>query len=170
MVGGNIHQEKIASVGSPAAHKLLLVYGALPLTYVITGSLGLILAVSPGYSTAVFLPAGIALGAAFMLGAPSVPGTFLASLLLNLWIGHSVGQAPDAVKVFSAVIIASASALQAGAGGALLRRVIGYPTPLDTLRDLLFFWCFRLASASSVQRFQTRACGSLAHFSPTILQ
>jgi integral membrane sensor domain MASE1 len=126
-----IHQEKVAKTGIPVARQLLLIYGALPLAYAITGGLGLILAVSPGYATAVFLPAGIGVGAAFMLGTASVPGTFLGSFLLNVWIGYSV-HTLEAVNLGTAAIIASASALQAGIGGALLRSVIGYPTPLDT--------------------------------------
>ena len=40
----------------------LLIYLILPLAYVVCGRLGLFLAVPPGYATAVFLPAGIAIG------------------------------------------------------------------------------------------------------------
>src|SRR5215469_1193818 len=146
-----IYQDKAAKLGNSAGPQLLLIYGALPLAYVITGHLGLVLAVSPGYATAVFLPAGIGVGPAFMLGVASVPGTFLGSFALNIWTGHSV-HALSTVNFVTAAIIASASALQAGIGGALLRRVIGYPTPLDTLRDLLFFLllspCICLTSAT----------------------
>ena len=49
--------------------------------------LGLLLAVSPGYATAVFLPAGIAVASAFMAGAATLPGTFVGSFILNIWIG-----------------------------------------------------------------------------------
>jgi PAS domain S-box-containing protein len=146
-----IYQETTAKPGNPAARDLLLIYGALPLAYIITGHLGLVLAVSPGYATAVFLPAGIGVGAAFIMGVTSVPGTFLGSFLLNVWTGYSV-HTLGAVNLGTAAIIASASALQAGIGGALLRREIGYPTPLDTLRDVLFFLllspCICLTSAT----------------------
>ena len=145
-------REKATKLGNPAARQLFLIYGALPLAYVIAGRLGLVLAVSPGYATAVFLPAGIAVGAAFMLGAASVPGTFLGSFLLNIWAGYSVHTVGTVNLGTAAAIIASASALQAGVGGALLRRVIGYPTLLDTLHDLLFFLllspCICLISAT----------------------
>jgi integral membrane sensor domain MASE1 len=50
------------------ARKLFLLYGALPVSYVIAGRLGLLLATSPGYASAVFLPAGIAVGATFIAG------------------------------------------------------------------------------------------------------
>jgi hypothetical protein len=145
-------REKAAKLGNPAARQLFLIYGALPLAYVIAGRFGLVLAVSPGYATAVFLPAGIAVGAAFMLGAASGPGTFLGSFLLNIWAGYSVHTVGAVNLGTAAAIIASASALQAGVGGALLRRVIGYPTLLDTSHDLLFFLllspCICLISAT----------------------
>jgi integral membrane sensor domain MASE1 len=57
----------------------LLLYVALPLAYVICGRLGLLLAMPPGFATAVFLPAGIAVTAAFVAGNASLPGTFLGS-------------------------------------------------------------------------------------------
>jgi len=130
----------------------LLIYTALPLAYLICGRLGLLLAVPPGYATAVFLPAGIAVAAAFMMGAASLPGTFLGSFLLNLWIGYSIGHEIDAVSLATAADIACASMLQAATAGVLLRRVIGYPAPLDNPRDLLFYLlltpCFCLTSAS----------------------
>jgi PAS domain S-box-containing protein len=136
-----IYQDKAAKLGNSAARQLVLIYGALPLAYIITGHLGLVLAVSPGYATAVFLPAGIGVCAAFMLGVASVPGTFLGSFVLNIWAGYSV-HTLSTVNLGTAAIIAFASALQAGIGGALLRRVIGYPTLLDTLHDLLLFLLF----------------------------
>jgi integral membrane sensor domain MASE1 len=112
----------------------------------------LLLAVPPGYATAVFVPAGIAVAAAFMMGAASLPGTFLGSLLLNLWVGYSIGHEIDIVNLATAAVIASASMLQAAAAGVLLRLVIGYPAPLDNPRDILFYLllspCFCLTSAT----------------------
>ena len=135
-----------------AVRRWLLIYAALPLAYVICGRLGLLLAAPPGYATAVFVPAGIAVTAAFVMGAASLPGTFLGSLLLNLWIGYSIGHEIDAVNLATAAIIASASMLQAAAAGGLLRRVIGYPAAFDNPRDLLFYLllspCFCLTSAT----------------------
>ena len=62
----------------------LLLYVALPLAYVICGRLGLLLAVPPGFATAFFLPAGIAVTAMFVAGSASLLGTFLGSFLLNV--------------------------------------------------------------------------------------
>ncbi len=130
----------------------LLIYAALPLAYVITGRLGLLLAVPPGYATAVFVPAGVAVGAMFIAGASTLPGTFLGSFLLNLWVGYAITGQINAIDTAAAIVIALASALQAALGGSLLRRVIGYPAALDNPRDLLFLLVlsplFCLTSAS----------------------
>jgi integral membrane sensor domain MASE1 len=122
---------------SVAARRRLLVHAAVPLAYVICGRLGLFLAVPPGYATAVFLPAGIAVGAMFMAGASTLPGIFVGSLLLNVWIGYAVAHQLGAVGLAAAVVIACASTLQAAVGGTALRRLIGYPAPLDKPRDIL---------------------------------
>ena len=115
----------------------LLIYAVLPLAYVITGRLGLLLAVPPGYATAVFVPAGIAVGAMFMAGPSTLPGIFIGSLLLNVWIGYSIAEHLTLVSAAAALIIALASTVQAALGGAVLRRAIGYPAPLDNPRDLV---------------------------------
>jgi PAS domain S-box-containing protein len=117
----------------------LVVHVALPATYIITGWLGLLLAISPGYATAVFVPAGIAVAAAFIFGPVSLPGTFAASFLLNTLLGLSIGPGVDIVKLATAAAIAFASALQAGVGGAVLRRAVGYPAPLDNPRHVISF-------------------------------
>jgi integral membrane sensor domain MASE1 len=92
-----------------ATRRLVLIYVALPLAYVIAGRLGLMLAVSPGYATAVFLPAGIAVAAAFMMGATSLPGILLGSFVLNVWIGYSLGRDVDAINLATAAMTASMS-------------------------------------------------------------
>ena len=130
----------------------LLIYAVLPLAYVITGRLGLLLAVPPGYATAVFAPAGIAVGAMLMAGPSTLPGIFIGSLLLNVWIGYSIAEHLTLVSAAAALIIALASTIQAALGGAVLRRAIGYPAPLDNPRDLVLLLLlaplFCLTSAS----------------------
>jgi PAS domain S-box-containing protein len=117
----------------------LLLYGVLPVAYVVIGRLGLLLGLSPGYATAVFLPAGIAVGAAFITGMPSLPGIFIGSFLLNAWVGYADGHELSLGGMGAAVAIALASMLQAGIGGKVLRQAIGYPTPLDSPRELSLF-------------------------------
>jgi integral membrane sensor domain MASE1 len=118
----------------------LLVYIALPLAYIVTGRLGLLLAVPPGYATPVFLPAGIAVTATFVAGATALPGTFLGSFLLNLWIGYLIAGRVSLTQIVTALVIAAGSMTQAAIGGAALRRTIGYPAPFNKPSDILLFF------------------------------
>ena len=116
-----------------------LAFLGLVVAYVLTGRLGLTLAIPPGYATAIFPPAGIALSAMLVAGTPTLPATFLASFLLNVWVGYSLANGLAATGIATALVIAFASMLQAAIGGYALRRAIGYPAPLDNARDLLRF-------------------------------
>jgi len=118
----------------------LLVYIALPLVYIVTGRLSLILAVPPGYATPAFLPAGIAVTATFVAGATALPGTFLGSFLLNLWIGYLIAGRINLTQIVTALVIAAGSMTQATIGGAALRRTIGYPEPFRKPSDVLLFF------------------------------
>jgi integral membrane sensor domain MASE1 len=122
------------------ARRQLLVYLALPLAYIITGRLGLLLAVPPGYATPVFVPAGIAVTATFVAGAIALPGTFLGSFLLNLWISYLIAGGNNLTQIVTALIIAAGSMTQAAIGGAALRRTIGYPAPFKRPSDILLFF------------------------------
>jgi len=117
----------------------LLKQAALALAYVFTGWLGLYLAVPPGYATAVFLPAGIAVAAVFVAGMESLAAVFAGSFLLNVLTGYGSFHTLDALRIGAALIIAIGSTVQAAAGGELLRWGIGYPAPLDNPRDVLRF-------------------------------
>lgn len=108
----------------------------LAAAYVLCGKAALLLAAPPGYATPVFPPAGIALGAVFIGGFGTLPWIFLGSYVLNIWVGYTHFHQLAGIEFISALAIAIASALQAGIGGAILRKVIGYPTSLDTGRDI----------------------------------
>ena len=127
------------NVANLLARRKLLLYAALPLAYIVTGRLGLLLAAYPGYATAVFIPAGLAVTATFVAGAAALPGTFLGSFLLNLWIGYRIAGRLDLMQIASALVIAAASMTQAAIGGTALRRTIGYPAPFDNASDIFVF-------------------------------
>ena len=114
------------------ARRWLFLYAALPLVYIVTGRLGLLLATPPGYATAVFLPAGIAVTVTFVAGAAALPGTFLGSFLLNLWIGYLIAGRLNLTQIATALVIAAGSKTA-------LRRTIGYPAPFDNPSDILVF-------------------------------
>jgi signal transduction histidine kinase len=115
---------------------------ALGLTaaYVLAGRLGLMLAVPPGYATAIFPPAGIAVSAMLIAGPAALPAVFIGSFLVNLWISYSLAGGLATAGLATALVIAFSSMLQAAVGGSVLRRAMGYPAPLDNMRDLLRFF------------------------------
>ena len=114
-------------------------YPLLTLVYTLSGKLGLMLAVPPGYASPIFPAAGIAVAAALIRGRATLPWTFLGSFLLNLWTAYSTGHQFDATHVAAAIAIAAGSAQQAAIAGSILRRAIGHPAPLDNGRDLARF-------------------------------
>jgi diguanylate cyclase (GGDEF)-like protein/PAS domain S-box-containing protein len=111
----------------------------LLLAYVISGKLALLLALPPGYASAIFPPAGIAVAAALICGRRALPGVFLGALLLNLWVGYSPATPYSLESLAAALAIAIASALQAAAGGEWLRRAVGYPSAFDRASDISRF-------------------------------
>jgi len=114
---------------------LLLIFA-----YVVTGKLGLMLALPPGYASAIFPPAGIAIAASFVAGKRSFPAIFCGSLLLNIWVGYTTTHNINITGLEVAFLIAFASVIQAWLGGWWLRRSIGYPNTLDSPRDVVSFF------------------------------
>jgi PAS domain S-box-containing protein len=153
----------------PSACRLLLMYGVLPLAYVFGGWIGLHLAVPPGYATAVFIPAGIAITATFLSGATALLPIFLGSLVLNVWVGHAIADQSGLVGLGAAASIATASTLQAAVGGAAFRRSIGYPAPLDNPRDILLFLTLSPAVCLISATLSIAAVRTLGVIEPTAL-
>lgn len=105
----------------------------LAATYVVMGKLGLMLAVSPGYASGIFPPAGLAIAAAYLWGGTTLPWIVLGSLTLNLSVAASPLQSS---ATLATLCVAVASALQAWVGRAVLRRAIGIKTGLETVKDI----------------------------------
>jgi integral membrane sensor domain MASE1 len=71
---------------------LVLSIGALAAAYAVTGRLSLMLAVPPGYATAVWPPSGIALAALWLWGPRAAPGIWLGAAILNYAVEGSLGK------------------------------------------------------------------------------
>jgi integral membrane sensor domain MASE1 len=99
--------------------KPVFAYPLLTVVYTLSGKLGLMLAVPPGYASPIFPAAGIAVTATLIRGRATLPWIFLGSLLLNLWAGYSIDPELGATCIAAAIIIAAASTLQAAIGGAI---------------------------------------------------
>ena len=90
----------------------------------------LLLAIPPGYATALWPPSGIALAALLVLGPRLWPGVWIGSALANLSIDASIP---------SAIIIATGSTLQALVLSALLRRHVGIPYRFRHVQQVVKF-------------------------------
>ncbi len=112
---------------------------AIGAAHFVTGRLALLLAIPPGYATAVFPPAGIALGCLLVYGYRVWPGVWLGAFFLNWFLSVELGAMGAAESAAIASAIATGSSLQAAAGAWLVRRCIGFPDPLDTERAAVAF-------------------------------
>lgn len=117
-------------------HVLMMALG-IATAYYVTGRLGLLLAVPPGYATPVWLPSGIALGAILIGGYRGWPGVLFGSWLLNMAVSFD---ATSGIPFLKAVALCSSiglgAALQAVVGAYLVRRVVGLPNPLSREWDI----------------------------------
>ena len=106
--------------------------------YAIVGRLALLLAIPPGYATAIFPPAGIAVAALLIWGYRLAPGVFIGSLMLNIWV--TMAKEPLTLSgVEVAVGAAAGASLQALAGAWLIRRFSVLPITLSRERDIIWF-------------------------------
>jgi integral membrane sensor domain MASE1 len=85
----------------------------------------------PGYATAIWPPAGIALAEVLLGGAHVWPGIWLGSLLVNIWTAFdptTTGAPLTSVAIPTSLGVGAA--LQALVGAFLVRRVVGFPSAL----------------------------------------
>lgn len=119
--------------------RLLPVLG-LALAYYVTGKLGLLLAVPPGYATPVWPPSGIALAGILLFGYRVWPGILIGSFAINVGVGFDVNDASAIARSLAiGAGISSGAVLQAVLGGFLIRRTIGFPSPIEDAREVLSF-------------------------------
>lgn len=105
---------------------LLRKIGALAIGYFGTGILGLLLAVPPGYATAVWPPSGIALAGLLLWGQRVWPGVWLGSFLVNVWVSTAATHTNPGFSSFAvAASIGIGSTLQALLTARLLKRWVG---------------------------------------------
>ena len=113
---------------------------SLAFVYFVTGRLGLLLAIPPGYATAVWMPSGIALACVLLFGGRVWPGVFLGSFAVNVGLGFDPSSAATVARSLAmAGTIALGASLQALVGTKLIRRFVGFPHPLADGKDVLRF-------------------------------
>jgi len=98
--------------------------------YLVIGRLSLLLAIPPGFATAIFPPVGISLAAVLIWGYPLLWGVFIGSTVLNLTIAVSSLADLNSSHVVVASGIALGTTLQCSIASYLIRRFVGFPNAL----------------------------------------
>jgi len=115
---------------------------ALALAYAGAGRLALLLAIPPGYATAVWPAAGIALASLLLWGKRLWPGVLIGSFIVNVATSWNSATLADTLESLAiALSIGAGAALQALLGAWLIGRFVGYRNILtqevDAVRMLL---------------------------------
>ena len=112
------------------------------LLFYVAGELTLSLSLPPSYATAIWPPAGIALGAVLLWGNRVLPGIFLAESLIHfeLYNMSTSLESPLAILIFFLNPINSV--IRACLGSVLVRKYAGYPNALISTRSILLFFLY----------------------------
>lgn len=121
--------------------KDLLTIIVVGLLYFLTGFAGLTyLSTPPGYATPIWIPSGIALGAALIWGLRIVPGIFVASAFLNVFISTRLDFIVHLyTPLLVGIIIGIGATLQTIAGWFMIKKWIGLQNKLNSPNDILLF-------------------------------
>src|SRR5438552_1284098 len=123
-----------------SAFRLLAEIAGIAVVYYLTARLGRIAAPPPGIATVVWPPSGIALAALLILGNRVWPGIWLGAFLSNNWAAFHHTNALDVLSFLAiGAGIDTGSLLQALAGAALFRRLLGDRNPFDRFKQSLIF-------------------------------
>ena len=115
----------------------------LTFLYFVSGKLGLLLAVPPGYATAVWPPSGFALAGILVYGNRFWPSIWLGSFLVNIGTSIDAGSLTTLIQSSKpALMIGLGASLQAVVGASIVRRALGYPISLVKEGDVFkfLFW------------------------------
>src|SRR5260221_6549183 len=111
----------------------------LAAAYFSAAKVALLVAIPPGYATAGWPPSGIALASVLLLGYRIWPGIWLGASLVNVTVQSSL---------VAATLMGAGNTLEALAGAALVRAVIGLPGAFRRGEDVVKFVVIAAASAT----------------------
>src|SRR2546430_9648254 len=107
---------RVLALNRPVPYLARVVF--LAAIYFSAAKLALVAAIPPGYATAVWPPSGIALASVLLLGGRIWPGIWLGASLVNVTVQSSL---------VAATLMGAGNTLEALAGAALGRALIGLP-------------------------------------------
>jgi len=150
MSPGRITDQSHTGPAPPDPFSTIRLVGCIAVTtaiYFVTGKLALFLAIPPGYATAVWPAAGLALGCLLVFGNSAWPGVIIGSFLVNFWTSLDTATFSAIIRsVAVPAFIGGGAALQALTGAFLVRRFVGLPTALATEKEV---FRFSLAASAS---------------------
>ncbi|HNK30664.1 MAG TPA: CHASE domain-containing protein [Plasticicumulans sp.] len=112
----------------------------MAIAYFVLARLGLLLAIPPGYATAIWPPSGIALAGVLLYGARVAPGIWLGSFVANAVTAADLSGLPALLhSLLLPAVIGCGAMLQALFGAWLIRRWVGFPGPLQREREIIAF-------------------------------
>ena len=101
------------------------------------------MAIPPGYATAVWPAAGLALVCVLFWGSRVAPGVAIGSFCVNVGTSFDATTTEAIARSIAiAACLALGAALQATVGATLIRRRLGFPNPLEDTRHILRFVLF----------------------------
>jgi PAS domain S-box-containing protein len=109
----------------------------LSFAYLLSGQLAMLLAVPPGFISAIFPPVGIALAAVLIWGYPMLIGVFLGSTLLNLSIAANSFEQLSWQHLPVACGIALGTTVQCLCASWLIRQRLSFPNPFTEDRSIM---------------------------------
>src|SRR5438045_8240692 len=101
MSPGRITEQSHSGPAPPYRFSTIRWLGGIAATaaiYFVAGKLALLLAIPPGYVTAVWPAAGLALGCLLLFGNGAWPGVVIGSFLVHFWLSLDRTTASDIVK------------------------------------------------------------------------
>jgi signal transduction histidine kinase/CHASE1-domain containing sensor protein len=111
----------------------------LAAAYAVAAWLGLWFAIAPGYATAIWPASGLALAGVLLGGARVALGIWLGSCVINLWLAWDATPAALCTAIATSASIGVGATAQALVGASLVRRWVGFPSPLTRARDIGLF-------------------------------
>ena len=111
----------------------------LIISYILAGKAGLLLAIPPGYASAIFPASGVALYALLIFGSRLWPAIFIGSTLLNISVGADNTYLPDLNEIICAMSIALGSTLQALFATYLFKRKLKIPLTFLKTKEIFLF-------------------------------
>ncbi|MCU7923991.1 MAG: diguanylate cyclase [Candidatus Thiodiazotropha sp. (ex Dulcina madagascariensis)] len=125
---------------SRARWSLLASVFVLAAVYFITGWLGLLLAIPPGYATAVWPASGAALAALLLYGYRLWPGVWLGSFMVNIAVSFDGSSSQTILKSLTiATSVGIGASLQALLGAYLINRFMNVKSGLVHSREVMGF-------------------------------